>query len=332
MGHLGSCTSAAGRALLRRGRTGKSIIELQKNVAHVAGKDWLGSLPEPGPAFYIGTEDDTDEIHIRLAAICKHYDVTFKEIIDAGLKVLPMLGKDATLCASTGRSGKVETTALYRQLYEAAGDIRPRNISVDTLSRAFSGSEIDRSQVYAFAMHMQALAAVADGAVTVLAHPSLSGMASGTGLSGSTAWHGAFRFRQYLTSAKHDDDDDTDTDLRELQFKKNQYGPLGEKVVLRYDGGLFLPERSLSGIEKVAAEQNVDRSFLELLRRADGQGRKLSHQKTSHNYAPAVFALECPEIKKSHFEAALLRLFNSGKIRVATYGRPSQPCSKIEET
>jgi RecA-family ATPase len=33
------------------GGTGKSIIELTKDVAHVTGKDWLGSLPEPGPAF-----------------------------------------------------------------------------------------------------------------------------------------------------------------------------------------------------------------------------------------------------------------------------------------
>src|SRR6267142_4043503 len=40
------------------GGTGKSIIELTKDVAHVAAKDWLGSLPEQGPAFYIGAEDD----------------------------------------------------------------------------------------------------------------------------------------------------------------------------------------------------------------------------------------------------------------------------------
>ena len=59
------------------GGTGKSIIELMKNVAHVTGKDWLGSLPEPGPAFYIGAEDDKNEIHIRLAAIASHYGVTF---------------------------------------------------------------------------------------------------------------------------------------------------------------------------------------------------------------------------------------------------------------
>jgi hypothetical protein len=59
---------------------------------------------------------------------------------------------------AAGKSGKVEVTGLYRQLYEAAGDIKPKNISVDTLSRGFAGSEIDRVQVYAFAMHMQALA------------------------------------------------------------------------------------------------------------------------------------------------------------------------------
>ena len=33
------------------GGTGKSILELMKNVAYVSGKDWLGSMPEPGPAF-----------------------------------------------------------------------------------------------------------------------------------------------------------------------------------------------------------------------------------------------------------------------------------------
>src|SRR5271157_1479088 len=61
------------------GGTGKSIIELTKNVAHVAGKDWLGSMPELGPAFYLGAEDDEKEIHIRLAAIAQHYGVTFNE-------------------------------------------------------------------------------------------------------------------------------------------------------------------------------------------------------------------------------------------------------------
>ena len=81
------------------GGTGKSILELTKNVAHVVGKDWLGSLPEIGPAFYLGAEDDVDELHIRLAAIVEHYGTTFAELTDNGLHVLPLLGKDAVLCA-----------------------------------------------------------------------------------------------------------------------------------------------------------------------------------------------------------------------------------------
>ena len=203
------------------GGTGKSIIELMKDVAHVAGKDWFGSMPEQGPAFYIGTEDDVDELHIRLAAITKHYGVTFDALITDGFHVRCLLGQDAILCAATGKGGRVEATDLYHQLYEQAGDLKPKNISVDCLTRAFAGDEIDRVQVYAFAMHMQALAMVANGSVTVLSHPSLQGIASGTGISGSTAWHGAFRFRQYLTSVKPDGGEQPDDDLRELQFKKN---------------------------------------------------------------------------------------------------------------
>src|SRR5262249_4177942 len=135
------------------GGTGKTIIELMRNVAHTSGKDWLGSLPEHGPAFNICAEDDEREIHIRLAAIANHYPVTFADLIAGGFHVLPLLGQDATLCAASKKSGKVEATALYKQLYEAAGDIKPKNISIDPLSRAFAGSEIDRVEIYGFAQH-----------------------------------------------------------------------------------------------------------------------------------------------------------------------------------
>jgi len=86
------------------GGTGKSIIELMKDVAHVTAKDWFGSLPEFGPAFYVGAEDEADELHRRLAGIAAHYKVTFKELIDGGLHVLCKLGEDATLFASGGKS------------------------------------------------------------------------------------------------------------------------------------------------------------------------------------------------------------------------------------
>jgi RecA-family ATPase len=313
------------------GGTGKSITELQKNVAHVGAKDWLSSLPEPGPAFYIGAEDDKDELHIRLAASAKHYGMTFKELIDGGMNVLCLLGEDATLCAASGKSGKVEVTDLYRQLYEAAGDIKPKNISIDTLSRAFAGNEIDRVQVYAFAMHMQKLAKVAEGSVTVLSHPSLAGIASGSGISGSTAWHGAFRFRQYLKGIKPDGGEQPDGDLRELQFKKNQYGPMGETIVLRYQGGLFLPEGGLTGLDKLAKEQKADEVFMALLARYEREGRNVSDKPTGNNYAPTNFSKEgeAKGLRKTHLEDAMRRLFAASKIRVETYGKPSNPHSRL---
>jgi RecA-family ATPase len=302
------------------GGTGKSIIELMKNVAHVAGKDWLGAMPEPGPAFYLGAEDDADEIHIRLTAIAKHYGVTFKQLIDGGLRVLPLLGQDATLCAANGKSGKVEVTGLYKQLYEAAGDIKPINISIDTLSRAFAGSELDRVQVYAFAMHMQALAMVAGGSVTVLSHPSLTGIASGSGISGSTAWHGAFRFRQYLTSARPGDGEQPDNNLRQFEFKKNQYGPIGETVTLRYQRGLFLPLGGLSSLDKLAREAMVDDVFLVIAKKLEGRGQELSPAQTSHSYGPTIIARqpEAKGIKKAELVDALDRLLEQGKLRIET--------------
>jgi RecA-family ATPase len=314
------------------GGTGKSIIELMKNVAHVTGKDWLGSMPELGPAFYLGAEDDKDEIHIRIAAIAKHYGVTFEDLIAGGLHVLCLLGQDATLCSAAGKSGKVETTHLYRQLYEAAGDIKPKNISIDTLSRAFAGSEIDRVQVYAFAMHMQALAMVAGGSVTVLSHPSLAGIASGSGISGSTAWHGAFRFRQYLKGLKASDGEQPDGDLRELEFKKNQYGPTGETIALRYQRGLFLPEGGISSLDKLAREQKTDETFLALLARFDREGRNVSDKHTAPNYAPTAFCKEKESngFRRDDLAAAMRRLFAASKIHVGLYGKPSRQSSKLK--
>jgi RecA-family ATPase len=180
---------------------------------------------------------------------------------------------------------------------------------------------------------MQALAMVADGSVTVLSHPSLQGMASGTGLSGSTAWHGAFRFRQYLTSVKPTDGEQPDNDLRELQFKKNQYGPLGENVVLRWRDGLFLPEPGMSSLDKLAREAKADEIFLDLLKRLSAEGRNISHNANSKTYGPTVFVKEAEakkiRLSKAELEAAMRRLFAASKIRVDTYGPPSKSYSRL---
>ena len=316
------------------GGTGKSIVELMKDVAHVVGGDWLGSMPEQGGAFYLGAEDEAEEIHIRLAAIATFYKTTFTDLTRLGLRVLPLLGQDSMLCVQSGRGNHIECTPLYKQLYEAAGDLKPKNISIDTLSRAFGGDEINRVQVYAFAMHMQAIAKVAQGSVTILSHPSLAGMASGSGISGSTAWHGAFRFRQYLKGIKAEDDaDPADDDLRELEFKKNQYGPRSRPVILRYKDGLFLPVNGATDPERVAREARAEGCFVNLLRKFRERGDDVSHKPKSQYYAPKLFADETAAkqqgLRKTDFEDALRRLMDGNRVLVEVFSKNSRSQTRL---
>jgi RecA-family ATPase len=49
------------------GAVGKTLAELHLSAAHVLGRDWLGTMPEPGPSIYYGAEDEAGELYRRLA-------------------------------------------------------------------------------------------------------------------------------------------------------------------------------------------------------------------------------------------------------------------------
>jgi DNA polymerase len=318
------------------GGTGKTTCELLKNVAHVLGRPWFGMQPTPGPTIYVGSEDPEKILRIRLTTIARFYGTTFEKLIAGGLHILNLFGQDATIFFYNNKTQRLETTPLYDQIYQAAGDLKPINIALDPLARIFSGSEIDRTQVYRVVGFAQALSIASGGSVMLLSHPSMHGISSGSGLSGSTAWHDAFRSRQYLRKVKNEDadesedaDDETDNGLRELVFMKNQYGPPLAKILLRYQNGLFLPEATLDEFEKTAAAAQADKVFLELLDRLTAQGRNLSAVANSSNYAPKLFAEQGTGISRKQFEAAMQRLFNGNKIRVERYGPPSKTTTRI---
>ena len=126
----------------------------------------------------------------------------------------------------------------------------------------FAGNEIDRSQVRQFIGLLRRLAIVANGSVVLLSHPSLTGINTGTGISGSTAWHNSVRARIYMTAPKIEPGVQPDTDIREIQFKKSNYGRVADSMVLRYKNGLFLPEAGPSNIDKAAREATVDDPFI----------------------------------------------------------------------
>jgi RecA-family ATPase len=155
------------------GAIGKSIVELMLAVAHVRAKDWLGSLPEPGGALYFGCEDDEAELRIRLSAIIAHYGTSFEELHANGFRFTSLAGQDAVLGAPD-RSGIIRPTPLYDQLYEQAGDLKPKHIGIDTSADVFAGNEIDRTQVRQFIGLLRRLAMVSNGSVVLLSHPQLN--------------------------------------------------------------------------------------------------------------------------------------------------------------
>ena len=280
------------------GGTGKTTTELLKDVAHVVGLPWLNWMPTQGPVIFVGCEDTDKVWRIRLTLIAKHFNTTFAQLIAGGFHLLNLYGQDATLFYHSGKSGRVETTPLYRQIYEAAGDLKPINISLDPLARIFAGNELDRTQVYGLVGHAQALALASGGSVTLLTHPSLQGISSGSGYSGSTAWHDAFRFRQYLRAAQEDEDEPVDpandNGLRELTFMKNPIWPAGRQA------HAAMAQRPISAGEqwrchqsgKVAEDAKADDAFLDLLDRFSRPRPQCQPAPNSPNFAPTVFAKE----------------------------------------
>ena len=180
------------------GGIGKSILVLQLLVAAALRQEWVGSLfPKPGPAIYLGAEDEQDEIHRRLAAILKHYDMAFSDLDAGGFRALAFAGKDAVL-AEFDRNGRIKPTPLFKMLYAEAVALQPSVIDIDTAADTFLGDEIKRDQVRQFCALLRQLAIDSNSAVILNSHPSLSGMKSGSGLSGSTHWHNSVRARAYF--------------------------------------------------------------------------------------------------------------------------------------
>jgi len=301
------------------GGMGKSTSQLHLCAGHVLGHDWLGSMPEPGPAIFVDAEDEDKVLHYRLAAITKHYKVKFADLIRGGLHLISLFGQDAVL-ATVNRNGKVEPTPLYKQLLQAAGDIKPIMMGIAASANVYAGSEIDRSQVQQFVGLLTRLAIVANGSVVLISHPSQTGIINDSGISGSTQWHNAVRARFYLKGIKSENGEPTDSDLRELVFKKNQYGRAAESIVVRYQNGLFLPEAGIASLDKMAQEQRAREVFLDLLARFTRENRNVG-VKTGTSYAPALFARE-EEAKKlgltsKALEAAMRQLFKDENLERA---------------
>jgi RecA-family ATPase len=275
-------------------------------------------------------EDDTDELWRRLDLIFKFYGAAYTDFKD--LHVSALAGEE-TLMAVPDRKGIMQTTKLFGRTREAACDIRPRLIVLDNSADVFGGNENDRAQVRQFIGYLRGMAMAAGAGVLLTSHPSLTGISTGTGLSGSTAWNASVRSRLYFKRATTEEDEEPDPDLRVLEVMKANYGPVGETITLRWTNGLFLPVGGVSNLEKLAAEQATNHLFLNLLDQFNRQGRNTSAKPAAPTYAPTLFAKEKQAkergIRKANLEAAMRDLFAANKICLESYGPPSRGTSRL---
>lgn len=293
-----------------QGGVGKTLLMQQLAVATVLARDWIGVVPEPGPVLFITAEDDEDELHFRYDRIAKYYETDFNALAAAGLNLLSVAGKDAVMAIADNK-GIVKPTELFHTMERSIAEIRPRWIGLDTAADIFIVNERDRSQVRQCISLLRGIALKYQCAVILLSHPSLTGISSGTGLSGSTAWNNSVRSRLYLKTekkkGKDEDEDEADEDAdqgsaRILEFMKSNYSALAKPVRLRWKDGLLLPENTsptLTPIDQAALQQRARDVFLALLRQYNKQDRTVSDKPTSRNFAPVEFG-EKLEVQALH--------------------------------
>ncbi|MGF6309953.1 RecA-family ATPase [Bradyrhizobium sp. i1.8.4] len=306
------------------GGGGKTTVALQLAVAVERGLgDWLGTTCLSGPVIFFSGEEPEPEMRRRLDRVARKRGLEPSEV--AGLH-FHFADPDGCLLGLSRPNGPIVPTPLFERLCNAALEIRPVLIVVDSIAAVFGGNQNDRVHARSFVGMFRRLARQADCAVLLLDHPSLSGITSGTGRGGSMDWQNATRARLHLETVS---DAEAGVD-RVLEVKKINYGAPGEKVKLRWEDGCFVPEGSTPAPTHAAALNAVDQMYLACLDRLTMQGREV-REHPGRGYAPKAFA-DMPEangITPRAFRAAQERLFSADLIHNVTEGPASKRTKRI---
>jgi RecA-family ATPase len=317
--------------------TGKTLLMQMLCTAAAIKQLWLGLPVRQCKSVLLYCEDDLEEMDERQDAINRFYDVTFD---DLGLmRWLPRLGKDNAMM--TFERGRGTTTTLFHNILAEVKSFGAQLVIFDTLSDVFAGSEIDRNQARQFVQQCPAqMAREIGGAVVCCAHPSLTGMnsASGnsgnSGNSGSTAWPAAFRSHLYMEVPKAEVGEEPDVnggDRRILTRKKSNWAKTGETLSMHWKDGVLVADKSTTGIIGSIKRHTCDRVFLDLLEKTKQEGRRVSHNSNSANFAPRMFAVRPDRegYNYADFRNAMERLFVKRAIRAEAYGPASDSTTHI---
>jgi RecA-family ATPase len=302
------------------GGTGKTGLALQLGVATAAElPDWIGGCVETyGPVVVFSAEEKLAEMHRRIATILAHHRRSFR---DLKRRLRFICDQDDVTLARVDRHGILKPMTPLLRLEKAVALIRPALVIIENAADVYAGNENDRANVTRFVRQLLGgLTKPSDATVMLIQHPSVSGLWDGTGRSGSTGWNNAGRWRSNFTKIK-----DSDERLRQYEVVKNNYGPIGEKVRVRWEKGVFVPESSIPSPERAAADAAIETAFLRCLDIKTAQQISVSPH-TGRNYAPAIFEKmrEADGFQAKSLGHAMERLLSAGRIVCTKVGPPSK--------
>jgi RecA-family ATPase len=313
------------------GGTGKSTLMLMLSVDMQTNGDWLGMKVKQGGVVFITSEDGRDDTNLSLRAILKAKGLSLAHC--EGLHILSLADRDACLAAASTKLAALEATPLWHALLRVIDRRNPRLVVLDARADLFGGEENARRHVRGFIVLLKRLAISRKLAVVLIDHPSITGMNTGSGLSGSTDWHNGPRARLYLETPKDKDGKAIDDDARTLTVKKVQWAREGTVFRLRRKPGFFVYEGKEGGsapYDKAAVTAEADAVFLALLATYDEQDRRVSPN-LGPTYAPTTFAAdeEANGVTKGALKHAMNRLLKANRIHVKKIGPPSRTYSKL---
>lgn len=243
------------------GGIGKSLLAQQLMTSTAVGMPWLGLDVRAGRVLGFMCEDDSSELHRRQEGINRVYGIGMENL--ENLRISARLGAD-NLLMTFDQENHGKLAPLFQQIDAYLEIFRPRLVVLDTLADIFGGNEINRAHARQFVQGVGgALARKYECAVVIPAHPSASGLSSGSGTSGSTAWNNTFRSRLYVKRP----DDDVDGDTRLVSRMKANYAPKGGEITVTWQDGAFgtgepmrpRPDIDWPDIEAIFAE--IDRAW-----------------------------------------------------------------------
>jgi len=223
------------------GGVGKTLLAQQLATCVATGRPFYEHDTIAMPVLAVLCEDAKEELHRRQNAINAWVQPMGRP---EGLDRFWMWARahEENVLVSYDKENKPVLTDFYARLLGevAALPAGDKLVILDTLADVFAGSEISRAQVNHFVKAVVGRLVKEFGAtVLMLGHPSVAGQASGSGMSGSSAWNAAVRSRWYLE--RLDAETDPMGDRRVLVRKKSNYakaGP-GERLDVVWQEGVL---------------------------------------------------------------------------------------------